>query len=550
MTSSRTKVQQLGTWINTRHFSRIPTWTSARGGHQDSVAPLRPRPTPPHAKMTVMSAKSRALAYARTFQDDATVALLRATTAPMIAGVLEEHLGAPGTRLNTEELHELIDADLLELRDEFGLGATTAKGYCDQWREAGYIVRRPSVQTRGETYELSAAGHEALHFLRSLQSPHSAATESRLVSLTSAIHQLAIDTDPDTGRRIEALEEEKQRIEDQISRVRSGQEVVLDRRRAQERVEDILAQSSALPTDFARVRARFETLNQELRASLVASDELPGAVLDDVFRGVDLIESSDEGRTFAAFSALVRNPEQSAVLEDDLAALLRRDFAATLSGTQRATLRTLRRDMAAGSREVQTVLTDFARGLRRYVYSQEFQRDRVLRTRLNEALTAAIGVSLAVKPYQDIGVTFQIPVTPLSSFGALVPHDPAEFDAGEALGEGELGDVDFGALLEKARETEIDFEELRANVSSFFEGEPKMSEASVRLVLEWFPATQGVASVLGLLALAAKNGRVESGLAERLEWVGMDGVTREALVDTHFFVRQAWDFGGGQKGRG
>lgn len=497
-----------------------------------------------------MSAKSRALAYARTFQDDPTVALLRATTAPMIAGVLEEYLGAPGTRLNTEELHELVDADLLELRDEFGLGATTAKGYCDQWREAGYIVRRPSAQARGETYELSAAGHEALHILRSLQSPHSAATESRLVSLTSAIHQLAIDTDPDTGRRIEALEEERQRIEEQISRVRSGQEVILDERRALERAEDILAQSSALPTDFARVRARFETLNQELRASLVAADELPGAVLDDIFRGVDLIESSDEGRTFAAFSALVRNPEQSATLEDDLAALLRRDFSAALTATQRATLRTLRREMAAGSREVQMVLTDFARGLRRYVYSQEFQRDRVLRTHLNEALTAAIGASAAVKPYRDIGVEFQIPVTPLSSFGALVPHDPAELDAGEALGEGELLDVDFGALLEKARETEIDFEELRANVSSLFEGDVKMSEVSVRLVLERFPATQGVASVLGLLALAAKNGRVQARSSEILRWVGMDDVTRTALVNTHVFVRETWDFGGTQKGRG
>ena len=101
-----------------------------------------------------MSSLARALLYKRVFADDPTVSLLRAKTGPLIAGILEEHLGNPGTRLDTEELHELMESDLLELRDEFDLGSTTAKGYCDQWREAGYILRRPSTSSRGETYEL------------------------------------------------------------------------------------------------------------------------------------------------------------------------------------------------------------------------------------------------------------------------------------------------------------------------------------------------------------------------------------------------------------
>lgn len=492
------------------------------------------------ARMYGMSAIARALLYKRVFADDATVSLLRANTGPLIAGILEEHLGNPGTRIDTEELHELMESDLLELRDAFDLGATTAKGYCDQWREAGYIVRRPSTSGRGETYELSTAGSEALQFLASLQRPHTTATESRLVSLMAAIRQLAIDTDPDTGRRVEALEAERTRIEDQISRIRAGEVAVLDNRRALERAEDILSQSSALPTDFARVRERFEALNHELRASLVASDELPGAVLDDVFRGVDLIESSDEGQTFAAFSALVRNPEQSAVLEGDLADLLGREFVESLTLQQRSTLRGLRREMVAGSREVQQVLTDFARGLRRYVYSREFRRDRVLQGLLTEALGSAVGAASAVRAYTAVGEPFQLPYMPMTSFGSLTLHDPSEFDAGEPLEEEVAGEADLAALLAKARETEIDFEELRANVTDVFEDDPQLSEVSVSMVLERFPATQGVASVVGLVALAATYGREVPDLMEVLAWRGLDGTDREAVVSAQVFTRPRW----------
>ncbi len=487
-----------------------------------------------------MSSLARALLYKRVFADDPTVSLLRAKTGPLIAGILEEHLGNPGTRLDTEELHELMESDLLELRDEFDLGSTTAKGYCDQWREAGYILRRPSTSSRGETYELSTAGSEALQFLASLQRPHTTATESRLVSLMAAIRQLTIDTDPDTGRRVEALEAERARIEDQIARIRAGEVAVLDDRRALERAEDILSQSSALPTDFARVRERFEALNHELRASLVASDELPSTVLDDVFRGVDLIESSDEGQTFAAFSALVRNPEQSAVLEGDLADLLGRDFIDFLTLEQRATLRGLRREMVAGSREVQQVLTDFARGLRRYVYSREFRRDRVLQGRLTEALGAAIDAAGAVRAYTVVGEPFEFPYMQMTSFGSLTLHDPSDFDAGEPLEEEEPGAADLAGLLEKARETEIDFEELRANVTDIFEDDPLLSEVSVSMVLERFPATQGVASVVGLVALATTYGRTVPDSMEVLSWQGLDGTDRQALVKQQVFTRPRW----------
>ena len=62
--------------------------------------------------------------------------------------------------------------------------------------------------------------------------------------------------------------------------------------------------------------------------------------------------------------------------------------------------------------------------------------------------------------------------------------------------------------------------------------------ATVGEVLGTAPATQGLASVVGLLSLAVANGRVDSNATERVRWSGVDGVERVADVTTHVFDRR------------
>lgn len=482
-----------------------------------------------------MSALSSALAYKRLLETNATLRMLRADHLPVMAATLGAHLGKPGNRVSTDDLHESIDSDLEELRDHFDLSARTAKAYCDDWRRAEILVRRPATSARGETYELSAAGFDAIRMLEQLRTPPQTATESRLVSLAQSVRQLAIDTDPDSSRRLASLRAERDRIDAEIARVRRGdpRSLVLDRRRANERVGDILQQAQGLPADFARVRARFEDLNQELRISILAAEDSQSQVLDEVFRGVDLIESSDEGRTFSAFSALVRDPEQSATFDEDIAAILDRDFSATLTPETRRSLRTLMRQMKDGSREVSDILSEFARGLRRYVHSHEFQRDRVMRTLIQDALSAAAPVARARKPYDDLGVELELSSIALGSVGEVVLHDPAEFDAGAELGEASETEVDFAELIAVARESEIDFSELTENVNDAMAGTDQVSVAEV---LDQFPATQGLASVVGLLSLASTYGKVDPDSRDRLVWSGIDGIGRSATIRRHYFT--------------
>ncbi len=131
-----------------------------------------------------MSVTSDALLFQQLVDEHAAWRLLRAANAPVILAILDNHLGGQTRRLPTFELANLVEADLEELRLRTSLDLPrSAQDYCDQWRTAGFLVRRPSDQPRIETYELSAAAVTAIQFARGIAEPQRTATQSRLSTI-------------------------------------------------------------------------------------------------------------------------------------------------------------------------------------------------------------------------------------------------------------------------------------------------------------------------------------------------------------------------------
>lgn len=479
-----------------------------------------------------MPAVAQTFRLAQLKESDAAWRLLDADSAPVIAGLLGHHLGGDERRVDAEELYGRLDADLERLRAQGLSLPLSGKGYCVQWRTAGFLNRRASAESRGETLELSPDAILAIRFIQSRAAPRVSATESRLASLASQIRQLAIDTDPDTATRIILLEEEIERIERRIQTLRSGDEAALDDTRALERVRDLLAQAADVPDDFARVRADFEALNASLRQKIVESEASQASVVDEVFRGVDHIAESEAGRSFAAFSQLVLDPALGTAFEADIRRVLDRGFADTLTPGERRLLRTFLTTLKSRSAEIHDVITLFARALRRYVQSQDYQRDRVMRRLLRDAQHAGIRAAPNIRPWHPVGLSLDLSSVTLSTVGALDLHDPAEFAATDEVAPLDVDVANLDELRALARETEIDFDELIWNINDVLATVPSCTVADV---LAKHPATQGVASVVGLLALAAAQGTLDDE-PEILQWESSDGAARSAVIATHRFT--------------
>lgn len=482
-----------------------------------------------------MSATARALRLLRRAEEDDAWRLLRADNAPFAVALLAEHLGGDERRMDADELAEAIDADLDELRSYGHDLPLSARGYLTAWRTSGLIARRPSEDVRAETYELTVDALAALRFLEARESPQHAATASRLASLSMQLTQLAIDSDPQAERRLERLRAERDRITAQIEAIQSGEsDDVLTGPRAVERLGELLSQASEVPDDFTRVRGVFEELSSTLRAGILESDATQRAVLDEVFRGVDLIGDSDAGRSFTAFSSLVLDPALGAAFEEDIRQVLERDFAQEFTATQRRRLRGFLDELKTRTAEIHDVITVFARGLRRYVQSQDYQRDRVLRSKLLTAMSHARAAMQTTKPYAPVGAELALTSVAISSVGNVQLHDPSEYDAATEVVTHQAATVDWEVLRALARETEIDFTELTANVNDVLGMSP---QPTVGDVLRAYPASQGVASVVGLLSLASDYGRLDEGV-EQLAWTTPDGIRSSALVAAHRFIER------------
>jgi hypothetical protein len=425
---------------------------------------------------------STMLSLKRMQDDDVVWRLFRATNASVVIAILDSHLGGMVRRLPVAELVGLVDIDLQELRLRTSLELPlTAGEYCEQWRSDGYLVRRPVSQARQETYELSSGATTVISFAKRLIQPHRTATQSRLNTIINQISSLARE----------------------------------------------------VPDDFVNVRDGFEMINKSLHAQIINGEAGYRDVLDDVFSGVDRISQSPYGRSFKGFFSLLRDSDLTEAVQDDIEAILDSDFAKPLEADERRFLRELLGSFLEQSLEVNATMTAFARGLRRFVLNQDYQRDRMLKRQIDQALGAAQQMLERYPANQRLGSTLDLTAADVAPVSRWTLTNPAESRAAALCATLAFnpGTMTIEQLRELARETEIDFHELARDVSRCLDQARAAGGMAVSLaqVLEECPASQGAASVIGLMVLATEQGRPCEG-SELLHWQTKAGAWRQASV--------------------
>ena len=468
-----------------------------------------------------MSLVRRALAHQRIANSHAAWAILRAQHAPVILAILERRLAGEHRQIPAPDLFEQVTEDLEELRSEGFELPRTAQDYVSDWRRAGILIRRPSTEAREETFELSPGALAAMQFVDEVHTPRRTVTESRLASIQNMLSQLVAETDPDITSRLASLEAEKAHIEEQIQRLASGELEILDADRAAERVDEILNLVTEVPSDFARVREEIEALNHELREKLIDSQDSRSQVLEDVFRGVDILADSDAGRSFYGFYALLLDPERGLEFEEAIRTITERSFAQHLPAAHLRTLRRMLPLLQDRSTEVHQILTSFSRSLRRFVQTQRLAEERRLNRQLRTALKDALAISEHVRPTAQYDVELQLSRLPhIASVSALRLNNPGDYRVETDLEENPTGHISLTEIQQLARTMDIDMHELESNINDVV-GDHGI--ASIAEVLEQFPATQGIASIVGLVVLGQEHGQWFPGTTETVVWNDRSG---------------------------
>ncbi|MEO7497743.1 MAG: DUF3375 domain-containing protein [Massilia sp.] len=463
--------------------------------------------------------------------------LLAADNGPTVLALLQATLYETVRSLPASIFHERIERELERLRNLGDDFPQTAQQYVATWLAAGYLERRFPSGSQEEQYELATPAVEAIRFISGLVTPHSAATESRLSLVISALARLSDDTDGDKVRRVARLRAEQSRIEREIAAVEQGVLHVLPEAAALERTREIIALADNLAGDFRRVRDRFEQLNRDLRERIMDSEGNRGDVLDALFAGIDLIADSDAGRTFSAFWRLLTDPVQSSTLDEALEQLMSRQFMAALAPGERRFLLQLTSTLLDQGGMVHDVLQSFARSLKHFVQSREYMEHRRLNQVLREAQRAAIALKEAVGASDTLCYSLALTSSKLSSLSQWVLHDPALQALPDTMADGETAQIGLDTVGELVAQSEIDFRSLVLQVRKVL---ASCSQATIGDVLNHFPATQGLGSVLGLLALGSRHG-LNGESTETVAWTGSDAISRKAKIPLIYFVRERLD---------
>lgn len=231
---------------------------------------------------------------------------------------------------------------------------------------------------------------------------------------------------------------------------------------------------------------------------------------------MDLIGDSDAGRSFNSFFEVLLDRERSALIDRWIAEVLGREEAQEVPERLRVGLHRVFRDMEDASYEVSQEMTGLARSLRHYVTTEEFAENRrmVQLLRATRHAAAEAGQKGSVSALHQMGTPLVRVGMQLRSVAGMKLRNPGE-ERVEATPElVEEVELDAGALMEQIRASEIDFEELEESVATALAKQP---EATIAEVLEITPATQGLATVVGLLYLAMTRG-VPTAKPQTVQW--------------------------------
>lgn len=536
----------------------------------DSAPVTTPSETASHAAPRTDAVAARKAEYEQ-LRRLSTWRLLAATKAPAVLAILQSVFPAGDRRLPRSEMIARVGLHLHLLHDEAGEGnlagpgavvpasaeraaegtvadpagaaasssepapsrGRTAAEYCDAWVREGYLTRRDDPHRAETTFEPSPATIDAIQFIVSLEEHRPTTTESRLQLVVQQFDRLAQETETDRDIRLAGLQAQRERIERQIRELSEGELMLPSPEASLDRLRDILQIASELSGDFLQYREDLRAVDLHLREQILAPEGSRGEVLEQLLAGDDLLGQSTVGRTFTAFFRMLNDPSQNRRAQELVDRLLERDFARQLTRTERERLANVFSDLYEPAQEVLDVKTELYRSLARFVRSQDFRQHRVLLDLLQGAQHLALSQKDEVPSRSPFPLDLELSRARLSSVAQHNLKDPT--DPG-APAEAEVHDattLSVEVLADLVRTNDIDIVELTGRVNDV---RGREGQASIGDVLRAHPASQGLASVIGLMFLATQHAQARVGATEIVRWREFDGNDYAAKVPAFFFL--------------
>tara|TARA_B100000745_G_scaffold296058_1_gene240924 strand:- start:829 stop:2292 length:1464 start_codon:yes stop_codon:yes gene_type:complete len=462
--------------------------------------------------------------------------LLRSPHLPLIGSFFHAAFLRHNRRsVSYQELIALLDHHLSDIAETYGEDAypKTAKAYIDDWinTKGGYLRKYLPAQGDEPECDLLPDVEKALRWVEELQGKRFVGTESRLKLLLDMIADLVHGTSEDTASKLATLKQRKAEIEQQIELVELGQDLGYNATQVREKMYLLTDVSRQLLGDFRQVEANFRDLDKDTRKKITIGGLHKGKVLDTVFNNQDVIDNSDEGKSFSAFFELLMRGDMRESMRDNLKQLLNqehsRDFVKSDEMLQHLYGYLL--DAGAKVNGTKQQITD---QLRRYIQDQSQDNKRILELiREFEALAQqSDDDQLQPKDFCQLD-SFQVDIYQQLSRNLYQPKAQETFDC-ELVEQDRQPDVDLSRLFEICH---IDEQALQRQIAQCLQAHH--GQVTLAQVIEQHPLQYGLDEALTYVKLACEQqvaSHIDEQKSQTISWQHGDHQKRLKLPHITF----------------
>lgn len=462
--------------------------------------------------------------------------LLRARYAPLVVSFVHSVFIVPNLRsVQQGELVEALEDWFYELEEQQPgeeQYPRAALDYLNEWAasDQGWLRKFYPHGSDEPHFDLTPATEKVISWLASLTEREFVGTESRLLTLFDLLKQMSHGSETDPQARLQELRKERERINAQMKSIEAGEIPLLDDTELRDRFQQFQALAREMQADFRQVEHNFRMLDRHVRERITLWGGGKGQLLDEIMQDRDLINDSDQGKSFRAFWDFLMSRER----QEELSTLLERMLAlpAVIEARPDPRLRRVHHDWLESGEHTLRTVARLSQQLRRFLDDQAWVENR----RILEILSGIEAQAIALRDSSPSGSVMEIELPraevklPMERRLYSPPLRPVIAD--EPLQAGD-SDLDATALFTHSL---VDPSELKAKLQSALRERPHISLSE--LVRE-YPLRHGLSELVFYLQLAGEQegSLVDEDRIDVIEW-SSEGTTRRANLPHVVFVRQ------------
>lgn len=213
--------------------------------------------------------------------------------------------------LNNREI-EIDEENDIQITDTY---EERSEKYIKKWTENGFLTNYRNED--GEIYyELSSHSSKVIDWVSGLKQEEYIGTESKFKSIITQLKELAEYTNEDKEKRLRLLEDKKLEIEQQIQRLKMGEDInVFEEFQIVPRFQQITKLAKELLSDFKDVDDNFKIIIKEIYKKQIDPSLNKGGILQFTFDALNELKSSSQGKSFYSFWEFLQTREMQSELE-------------------------------------------------------------------------------------------------------------------------------------------------------------------------------------------------------------------------------------------